>query len=77
MFLQTIINVDQCCQREIKILTVYQVGVMSKRYNSCTYAITNKQNKGAKKQSSPVYMISHFETIETESGKSKYVQNDR
>lgn len=77
MFLQSIINFDQCCQHEIKILTVYQVGVMSKRYNICTYAITNKQNNGAKEQCSPVYMISHFETIETESGKTKYIQNDR
>lgn len=50
---------------------------MSKRYNICTYAITNKQNNGAKEQCSPVYMISHFETIETESGKTKYIQNDR
>lgn len=77
MFLQSIINFDQCCQHEIKILTVYQVGVMSKRYSICTYAITNKQNNGAKEQCSPVYMISHFETIETESGKTKYIQNDR
>lgn len=78
MFWQSIINFDQCCPHEIyKILSVYQVGVIGNRYNGYTYAITNKQNKSAEEQSSPVYTIGHFRTIKTERGKSKYVQNDR
>lgn len=58
MFWQRITNFDPCCSHEIeKILSVYKVGAISNGY---TYAIANKQNKSAKEQSSPVYMIGHF-----------------
>lgn len=43
--------------RDTRVLSVYQVGRISNRY---TYAITNKQNKSAEEQRSPVYLISHF-----------------
>lgn len=77
MFWQKIINFDQCCSPEI--LSVYQVGAISIPYynNGYTYEIANKQNKSAEEQGSPVYMISHFETIKTESGKSKYVKKKK
>lgn len=55
------INFDQFCSHEIeKLLSVYQVGEISNRYNGYTYGIANKQNKSAEEQRSPVYMISHF-----------------
>lgn len=80
MFWQRIINLDPCCSHEIeKILSVYKVGAISNRCNGYTYAITTKQNKSAKEQSSPLYMISHFKIKKPKVGNPNtvYVQNDR
>lgn len=69
-------NFDQCCSHEIEeILSVYQVGGISNRYNGYTYAIANKQNKSAEEQRSPAYMVSHFEIKKPKVGQNQL--NDR